>query len=82
MQSGGSNTDKIKLDKFITMAQYSWHNFARELSHYDLADSMHMMCPPRQWTQSVELGGFIVNITPDVPYPAVTQVSLHERWRE
>ena len=75
-------TGKVKFDRFMTMAQYSWHSFAREFAHYDLADSMHMMCPPRKWTKNAELGGFILNITPGIPFPEVMQEGIFQHWRD
>ena len=75
-------TDKPKLSRCLTMASYSWHNFAREFAHYDLADSMHLLCPPRKWLKGIELGGFAVNITPQVPFPEITQATLYDRWHE
>lgn len=73
---------KIKLPRFMTMAQYAWFVFDRELSHYDLADTMHMMCPPRKWFSLDFLGGFIINITPGIPYEPITRENLSARWHK
>lgn len=73
-------TDMIKLDEFITMAQYGWFVFDRELEHYELVDSIHMLCP--QWTaeEEVDLGGFLVNIRPDAPYRDTFGRGMPNHW--
>ena len=70
----------IKLGRFMTIAQYSWHNFDREFLHYDLADAMHLMAPNLGLGDSWDLGGFILNITPGVPFPPVGESELIARW--
>ena len=72
--------EKVKLDRFITIAQYSWHSFDREFAHYDLADSMHLMAPSMGLGDKWELGGFLINITPGVPFPPVAPEELLEHW--
>ena len=67
---------KIKLDKVLTMAQYSWNVFDRELKHYDLCDSMHIFAPRSSCMH--DLGGFLVNITPDIPYDSFDD--FRELW--
>lgn len=68
----------------MTMTQYAWFVFDREISFYDLSDSMHMFCP--KITENAKtlpdfMGGFIVDITPAVPYPPLND-DLKERWRK
>lgn len=64
----------------MTMAQYGWYVFARELKHYDLTDSMHMFCPQWNAAEEIDLGGFLVNITPDTPYEPTFGDRMSDHW--
>jgi len=80
MKSNACRSIQVKPDRFMTMAQYAWFNFDRELDHYDLADSMHMMCPPEERIDGLTLGGFVTNIIPKIPFPQ--QGTISEQWRK
>lgn len=71
---------RVKPGRFLTNAQFAWFNFARELNYYDLADSLHMMCPPREWNGYPDMGGFTLNITPGDPFPPLTTETLKTAW--
>ena len=72
----------VKPGRFLTCAQFAWFNFDREFEHYDLADTMHILCPPREWNGDTTLGGFCLNVTPDDPFPELTSETVYPAWRK
>ncbi len=77
------STEKIKLDRFITMASYVWQSCTEDLAQDELCDSMHLMCP--QW-KSIKMPFNIdrqmSGVVSDTSLTLSDQSNLTERWRE
>jgi hypothetical protein len=74
-------TEPIHPKRFLTYAQVAWFSFDREFEHYDLADLLHLSCPPQTWDGYTDRSGMTLNPTPAQPFPAITPATLSAVWR-